>query len=67
MDTITSTRSYMTFDIWFYGLLIGVLSWGAEAYGFYLLLEWLTGKDLILLCVTVNFLRLIILHISLGK
>lgn len=64
IDTITSTRSYMTLDVWFFGLLIGLVSWGAEAYGFYLLLKWLTGADLILLASGIYSFSMIIGAVS---
>ncbi len=65
IDTIISTRSYMTGEVWFIGLLIGIVAWGAEAYGFYLLLMWITGTDMLLLASGIYAFSMIIGAISL--
>lgn len=62
--TITSAGRFMSAKIWIVGLIIGVFAWGAEAWGFVLLVNWLTGNEWLYLGAGIYALSMIVGAIS---
>ncbi len=62
--TIESSGRFMSAQIWSIGVLIGVIAWGAEAWGFVLLIQWLTGAEWVVLAAGIYALSMIVGAIS---
>ncbi|WP_028887159.1 lysylphosphatidylglycerol synthase transmembrane domain-containing protein [Teredinibacter turnerae] len=58
--TLQAAAKFMGWRIWLVGLVMGVVSWGAEAWGFVLLVKWLTGNEWILLAAGIYSLSMIV-------
>lgn len=64
VSTMNSARSYLAWKIWLPGVLMGVVAWGAEAWGFVLLVKWLTGVDWGLIAAGIYALSMIVGAVS---
>lgn len=59
-NTLAAARKFMEWRIWIVGIGFGVVSWGAEAWGFVLLVKWLTGNEWLILAAGIYSLSMIV-------
>ncbi|WP_188149385.1 lysylphosphatidylglycerol synthase transmembrane domain-containing protein [Teredinibacter waterburyi] len=64
IDMMESAARYMVWRVWLIGLILGVIAWGAEAWGLMLLVTWLTGEDATLIVAGIYALSMIVGAIS---
>lgn len=58
--TLEAASKFMGWKIWLVGTVMGIISWGAEAWGFVLLVQWLTGHEWLLLAAGIYSLSMIV-------
>lgn len=64
ISLIDSTAHFMTWKMWGTGLATGIVAWGAEAWGFALLIQWLSGENQFLLTSSIYAVSMLVGAVS---